>query len=44
MSGNRDWEEFRKRADTARQKVIETLVAMLEAANFQSVTQAEVRA
>jgi hypothetical protein len=41
IGGNRDWEEFQKRADTAREKAIETLVAMLEAAKRRETERAE---
>ena len=41
MGGNRDWEEFQKRADAAREKAIETLVAMLETAKRREAERAE---
>jgi hypothetical protein len=41
MAGNRDWEEFAKRANAARQKAIADLTVMLEAAQRREAERAE---
>jgi septal ring factor EnvC (AmiA/AmiB activator) len=41
IGDNRDWEEFQKRADAAREKVVETLTAMLETAKRREAERAE---
>lgn len=41
MGGNRDWEEFQKRADAARTKSIETLTALLAWATRREQERAE---
>jgi len=41
MGGNRDWEEFQKRADAAREKAIETLTMMLHATKRREAERAE---
>jgi hypothetical protein len=44
IGGNRDWEEFAKRAETARQKAIDTLTAMLAAAQRREQERADLEA
>lgn len=41
IGGNRDWQEFQKRADAARQTALEKLVKMLEAAKRREAERAE---